>query len=174
LLSIAHEPELLVLDEPLSALDPIAREEFLDGVLQTVCERGQTVLLSSHILDDVRRLADTVAIVYEGRLLAAGGLDALLAGTKRISATLRDGSRPRPPLDGVVWDRVQGREWTITVRDFTAEKMQRIQALDGVEHVRVNDLSIEELFKDFIKGQKSGAVPVSSPESRNRLQASPF
>jgi ABC-2 type transport system ATP-binding protein len=155
LLAIAHEPELLVLDEPLSALDPIAREEFLDGVLKVICERGQTVFLSSHILDDVRRLADTVAIVNEGRLLTVGNLDALLTTTKRICATLRNGKKPAHALEGVVWDRVQGREWTITVRDFSAEKVQRVQALDGVEHVRVADLGIEDLFKDFIKGQKN-------------------
>ena len=61
---------LLLLDEPLSGLDPIAREEFLDGVLQTICDRGQTVLISSHMLDDVRRLADTVGILNEGKLVA--------------------------------------------------------------------------------------------------------
>ena len=94
LLAVSHEPELLLLDEPLSGLDPIAREEFLDGVLRTICDRGQTVLISSHMLDDVRRLADTVGILYEGKLLLQGNLDALLTSTKRICATLRDGCRP--------------------------------------------------------------------------------
>ena len=79
----------------------IAREEFLDGVLRTICDRGQTVLISSHMLDDVRRLADTVGILNEGRLLLQGNLDALLTSTKRISATLRDGCRPEQTPDGV-------------------------------------------------------------------------
>ena len=83
LLAVSHEPEVLLLDEPLSGLDPIAREEFLDGVLRTICDRGQTVLISSHMLDDVRRLADTVGILYEGQLLLHGTLDALLTSTKR-------------------------------------------------------------------------------------------
>ena len=72
LLAVSHEPELLLLDEPLSGLDPIAREEFLDGVLRTICDRGQTVLISSHMLDDVRRLADTVGILNNGRLVVQG------------------------------------------------------------------------------------------------------
>ena len=84
LLAVSHEPEVLLLDEPLSGLDPIAREEFLDGVLRTICDRGQTVLISSHMLDDVRRLADTVGILHEGQLLLHGNLDALLTSTKRI------------------------------------------------------------------------------------------
>jgi ABC-2 type transport system ATP-binding protein len=154
LLAVSHEPELLLLDEPLSGLDPIAREEFLDGVLRTICDRGQTVLISSHMLDDVRRLADTVGIMHEGKLALHGSLDALLTSTKRICATLRDSCRPTEMPVGTVWQRVQGREWTLTVRDFSAEKLQQVRMLDGVEQARVVDLGLEDLFKDFIRGQK--------------------
>jgi ABC-2 type transport system ATP-binding protein len=154
LLAVSHEPEVLLLDEPLSGLDPIAREEFLDGILRAICDRGQTVLISSHMLDDVRRLADTVGILHEGRLVLHGNLDALLTSTKRICATLRDGCQPKETPDGTIWQRIQGREWTITVRDFAPEKVQRVQAIDGVEHVSVIDLGLEELFKDFIRGQR--------------------
>jgi ABC-2 type transport system ATP-binding protein len=182
LLAVSHEPELLVLDEPLSGLDPIAREEFLDGVLQTICDRGQTVLISSHMLDDVRRLADTIGILNNGRLVVQGGVDELLTSTKRIRATLRNGFRPNqsfagktgtgsepnssggtnnassevpvPILPGVVWQHVEGREWTITVRDFSPEKVQQVRAIEGVERADVIDLGLEELFKDFIRGQR--------------------
>lgn len=154
LLAVSHEPDLLLLDEPLSGLDPIAREEFLDGVLRTICDRGQTVLISSHMLDDVRRLADTVGILHEGKLLLHGNLDALLTSTKRICATLRDGCRPTQVPDGMIWQRIKGREWTITVRDFAPEKVQQVQAIEGVENARVVDLGLEELFKDFIRGQR--------------------
>jgi len=154
LLAVSHEPEVLLLDEPLSGLDPIAREEFLDGILGTICERGQTVLISSHMLDDVRRLADTVGILNEGQLLVEGNLDELLATTKRICATLRDGFCPDRPPEGTIWQRVEGREWIATVRDFSPDKLQQVRELNGVEHVEVLDLGLEELFKDFVKGQR--------------------
>jgi ABC-2 type transport system ATP-binding protein len=182
LLAVSHEPELLLLDEPLSGLDPIAREEFLDGVLRTICDRGQTVLISSHMLDDVRRLADTIGILNNGRLVVQGSVDELLTSTKRIRATLRDGFRPSqafsgktgtgsqptiaggaknasgeapvPVLPGVIWQRVEGREWTITVRDFSPEKVQQVREIDGVERADVIDMGLEELFKDFIRGQR--------------------
>lgn len=154
LLAVSHEPELLLLDEPLSGLDPIVREEFLDGVLRTICNRGQTVLISSHMLDDVRRLADTVGILNEGKLVVQGNLDELLTTTKRIRATLRDGCRPEKPPEGTIWQRIQGREWIATVRDFSAEKVQQVRAIEGVEHVEVLDLGLEELFKDIIRGQR--------------------
>ena len=143
LLAVSHEPELLLLDEPLSGLDPLAREEFLDGVLRTICDRGQTVLISSHMLDDVRRLADTVGILYEGQLMVQGDIDAMLATTKRIRATLRDGCRPTQTPDGTIWQQVEGREWTVTVRDFSLAKAEQVQAFDGVEHVEVADLGLE-------------------------------
>jgi len=154
LVAVAHEPEVLLLDEPLSGLDPIAREEFLDGVLRTICDRGQTVLISSHMLDDVRRLADTVGFLHEGRLVLEGDLDALLSSTKRIMATLRDGCQPKTTPEGTIWQRIQGREWTITVRDFSPEKVQQVQATEGVEQTSVLDVGLEELFKDFIRGQR--------------------
>lgn len=156
--AVAHEPELLLLDEPLAGLDPIMREEFLDGVLRTICDRGQTVLISSHMLDDVRRLADTVGILYEGKLLVHANLDQLLATTKRICATLRDGCGPQRAPAGTIWQRVQGREWLATVRDFSPEKLQEVRSLEGVEHVEVLDLGLEDLFKDLVKGQRLAEV----------------
>ena len=154
LLAVSHEPELLLLDEPLSGLDPIAREEFLDGVLQVLCDKGKTVLISSHVLDDVRRLADSVAILDEVQLLVQGNLDELLTTTKRVAVTLRDGSRPERAPAGTVWQRVQGRQWLATIRDFSPEKEQQLRALEFAERVEVLDLDLEELFKDFVIGQR--------------------
>ena len=87
-------------------------------MLRTICQRGQTVLISSHTLDDVQRLADTVGILYEGRLLMHGRLDEILSTTKRIRAMLVDGRRPTSLPAGTIHDRVQGREWLLTVSDF--------------------------------------------------------
>lgn len=111
LLAIAHEPDVLILDEPTSGLDPIVREEFLDGVLRTICERERTVLFSSHTLSDVQRMADSVGIICNGRLLACCPTDELLASTKRVRAVLRDGTRPeaRPRApSGNAWNAANG------------------------------------------------------------------
>ena len=90
-LAVSHEPELLIMDEPMAGLDPIAREEFLDGVIRTVCDRGQTILFSSHSMDDVQRIADTVGFLFRGRLLVHENIEDLLSRTKRIRATLVNG-----------------------------------------------------------------------------------
>ena len=153
-LAVSHEPEVLVLDEPMAGLDPLAREEFLDGVLRTICERGRTVLFSTHSLDDVQRLADTVGILYGGRLLVHRNIEELLASTKQIRATLTNGRRPEQLPVNTIWQQVRGREWSVTVANFTPETVQQVRAEDGVDHVEVIDLGLEDLFKDFVRGQR--------------------
>ena len=67
-LALAHRPELLVLDEPSSGLDPIVRRDILGAVIRTVADEGRTVLFSSHLLDEVERVSDSVALLIRGRL----------------------------------------------------------------------------------------------------------
>lgn len=157
LVAVAHEPELLLLDEPTSGLDPIIREEFLDGVLRTICERQKTVLFSSHTLGDVQRLADTVAIIYEGRLLAHCPTDELLTGTKRIRVVLRDGCVPAKPPVGTIWQRCERREWLLTVRGFSPATLEYLHREYPVENLEVMDLALEDVFKDYVKGRRASA-----------------
>ena len=157
LLAVSHDAEVLVLDEPMSGLDPLVREEFLDGVLRTICEREQTVLFSSHMLEDVGRLADTVGILHNGCLLVHRDIHNLLATTKRIRATLGDNVRPRRLPADTIWQRVEGREWLVTVGNFSSEKVEQIREENGVDHVDVFDIGLEDLFKDYIKGERAAS-----------------
>jgi len=157
LLAVSHDPDLLVLDEPMAGLDPLAREEFLDGVLRTICDRGQTMLFSTHTLDDVQRLADTVGILYEGRLLVHRNIEELLAGTKRIQATLPDGCSPKFIPPGTFWQRVRGRQWLVTVGDFSPDTVPQIREKNSLDHVEVIDLGLEDVFKDLVKGQRAAS-----------------
>ncbi len=154
LLALAHEPELLILDEPTSGLDPIVREEFLDGVLRTLCEREQTVFLSSHTLSDVQRVADTIGLIYEGRLLVHCSTEELLSRTKRIRMVLRDGCSPADVPEGTIWQRFQHREWLLTVRGFSQGMLERLKSEYPLEHVEVLDIGLEDIFKDYVKGQR--------------------
>ena len=155
--AVSHEPELLVLDEPMSGLDPVVREEFLDGVLRSICEKERTVLFSSHTIDDIQRLADNVGLLYEGRLLFHRSVDDLLMQTKRIRAVLQDGSLPKWTPATTVWQRVQRREWLLTVADFSPEIPPRLEAENSVRNVEILDLSLEDVFKDYVKGRKGAA-----------------
>jgi ABC-2 type transport system ATP-binding protein len=74
LIALAHRPELLVLDEPSSGLDPIVRRDILHAVIRTVADEGRTVLFSSHLLEEVEQVADHVTMINHGRIVLSGPL----------------------------------------------------------------------------------------------------
>jgi len=83
--ALAHRPELLLLDEPSSGLDPVVRRDVLEAILHTVAEEGRTVLFSSHLLDEVERMSDHLALIDGGRILLAGGLEEIRERHWRIT-----------------------------------------------------------------------------------------
>ncbi len=98
--ALAPDPELVLLDEPFSGLDPLAREDFLRLFLAELAERGATALVTTHDLDVAARLADRVAVLHEGRIAACGALAELFqeteaAGglTRRLRELLADANR---------------------------------------------------------------------------------
>lgn len=151
-IALAHEPRLLILDEPLSGLDPLARDEFLDGVLQGLCGGDRTVIFSSHQLDEVNRLSDSVAVLHAGRLLTHCPLDELRSA-KRVRAVLHDGRLPVETPREAVWQHVNRREWSLTMHPFSMEVLERLQATNPIQRVDVDDLSLDDIFKDLIRGQ---------------------
>ena len=78
-MAIAKRPELLILDEPVASLDPLARREFLDELTNAVAERATTVMLSSHLVSDLEGFCDYLIVITESRIQAAGPVDDLLA-----------------------------------------------------------------------------------------------
>lgn len=157
LLALAHRPSVLVLDEPLSGLDPVVRDEFLDAVLAGICERDCTVILSSHQVDDVQRLADRVAIMHEGRLLLEGETQAILSETRRLTLTLVDSDVNVATPRGMIRERRDRRVREITVRPCHEETIDAVGSAQGVTGVECDSLSLEELFKDVVLGAEPKA-----------------
>ncbi len=89
-LAMAKRPELLVLDEPVSSLDPLARREFLQDLMELVAEHQPTVVLSSHLLSDVERVCDYLVVLANGRVRLEGSVDDLLATHKVLTGSRRD------------------------------------------------------------------------------------
>lgn len=75
LIALAHRPELLVLDEPSSGLDPIVRRDILGAVIRTIADEGRTVLFSSHLLEEVEQVADHVTMIHKGAIALSAPLD---------------------------------------------------------------------------------------------------
>lgn len=83
-LALAHRPEILILDEPTAGLDPVARREFQDIIRHQARAHGRTTFFSSHLIDEVQRVADRVGIIHQGRMRFEGPLDELLGQVRQI------------------------------------------------------------------------------------------
>jgi len=89
-LAVAKRPELLVLDEPVASLDPLARRDFLADLMESVAEQGLSVVLSSHLVGDLERACDYLVVLVASRVQVAGPVDDLLASHRLLSGPRRD------------------------------------------------------------------------------------
>ena len=92
-LAIAKRPELLVLDEPVAGLDPLARREFLQDLMTIVAEHGVSVVLSSHLTADLERVCDFAIVLFSSQVQVSGDVNDLLGRHHRLSGVRRDSSR---------------------------------------------------------------------------------
>ena len=114
-LALAKRPELLLLDEPVASLDPLARREFLQSVMAAVAETGMTVVLSSHIVADLERVCDHLVILAGGRIQLADSIEATLA-THRLLTGPRSDPASVARLHNVIGESHTERQTTLLVR----------------------------------------------------------
>ncbi|MCP4785350.1 MAG: ABC transporter ATP-binding protein [Fuerstiella sp.] len=155
LLALAHEPATLILDEPLAGLDPVVRDEFIDGVLAGICERNCTVVFSSHQIDDVQRLSDAVAIIHEGRLLLEGETQTILTETRKVRVTLETADMTFIEPAGTIRSRRNHRTCELTLHPCESGTTPAVRCTAGVVDVEVEALSLEDLFKDVVLGAEA-------------------
>jgi ABC-2 type transport system ATP-binding protein len=114
-LGIAKRPNLLILDEPVASLDPLARREFLQGLMEAVAEQELSVVLSSHLVADLERACDYLIVLVASRVQVAGEVDALLACHHLLTGPRRDSSK-LPTAWHVVSASHTDRQTTLMVR----------------------------------------------------------
>ncbi|MER6241219.1 ABC transporter ATP-binding protein [Streptomyces clavifer] len=116
-LAFGKRPDLLLLDEPMSDLDPLARDEMSTLLMAEAVERGTTVVMSSHMLTELEDMCDYLLVLAGGRIRMAGDADALVPAHTLVTGVTRDGRLPAG-LDGhtVIENRVQGRQFQAMVR----------------------------------------------------------
>ncbi|MGE5676328.1 MAG: ATP-binding cassette domain-containing protein [Mycobacterium leprae] len=148
-LVMGGHPDLLILDEPTLGLDPMNRHQYLQVLLADSMETGCTVLLSSHDLHQIERLADRVAILVDGRVTVNGAIDDLKVSEKRVRVA---GSVTEAALLAVPGVRRAVREsagWLLFAQG-DGSLAERIRALPGVTGVQLFEQSLEEIFLSYV------------------------
>ena len=156
-LALAHQPELLILDEPTSGLDTLVRREFLESMVD-ITAAGRTVLLSSHQIGEVERVADQVAILREGQLLAVDSLDTLKCEILELTVTVA-GGKLLPEIQGkVIFSRQRGRQWQLLVRGIDDGELEVLDAHSDVVAVEVRTPALEEIFVAYMQAENLNEV----------------
>jgi ABC-2 type transport system ATP-binding protein len=150
LLALGNRPDLLVLDEPVSSLDPLARRHFLQQLLEIASDPERAVIFSSHIVSDLERVANRIWILKDGRLLWDGDTDALKQSVRRLHIRARRPLPPRIELPGVLGTRhgVDGFSAVVTVRDFGDVALDAAaRELDA--DIEAEGLGLEDIFLEI-------------------------
>lgn len=154
--AVAHRPELLLLDEPASGLDPAARREFLETSIRLLNEAGSAILFSSHYMSDVERMADRIVMIHGGRVLIDGGLDEL---REELSLAMlpRGGGLDRARLAAVadclgVRERPEG--FHVVMRLAPAAAGAALERELGLA-APCRSIALEDMFVELAGGQPS-------------------
>ena len=148
LLAFGHQPELLILDEPVASLDPIARRQFLEQLLTISTDGQRAIVFSSHIVSDIERLANRIWILKEGRLDWQGDLDSLKESIVRLHIRGSGEELPQFRIPGVINVRRDGAFATAVVRDWAPEAQEALEKSASVQ-IEVETLGLEEIFVEL-------------------------
>jgi len=161
LVALAYRPELLLLDEPSSGLDPIVRRDILGAIVRTIADEGRTVLFSSHLLDEVERISDRVAMLKGGHILFTGELDEIKQTHHRLTLRFEEERRQPPEISGVLSWEGRGCEWTAVASGRLDELTVAASAV-GAEVVQQQGLSLDDIFLARV-GANSPAKQEAAP-----------
>jgi len=157
LCAVAHRPELLLLDEPASGLDPAARREFLETSIRLLNEAGSAILFSSHYLSDVERMADRIVMIHAGRVLIDGGLDELREQFCLAMLPRRNGlDRARlAALDGCLGVRERPEGYRVVMHLGAPMAAAVLQRELGIADASCRAIPLEDMFIELAGGQAS-------------------
>jgi ABC-2 type transport system ATP-binding protein len=150
-LALARHPQLLILDEPMAMLDPLARHDFMATVMTAMADEGVSVVLSSHVLAELERVADYLVLVSDGRVQLAGEVDELLAAHRVLTGPADQAARYAGEWN-VVHARGGGSQAHLLVRSNGTSDTQP----PGWE---THQLSLEELTLAYLRESGGGALP---------------
>jgi ABC-2 type transport system ATP-binding protein len=157
-LTLAPEPELLILDDPALGLDPIARRSLLQSMVYVTRNSKCTVFFSSHLLSDVERVADFIAVMDQGVLRASCSVDAFRRRVRRFVLHLnsKNSLKELPQIPGLLHSFRTEKEISITIANYN-EEVESVLSKMGVDRIEMVEMGLEETFIEYLgeRGEKS-------------------
>lgn len=150
-LALAHDPELFILDEPTAGLDPVVRREVLEILRRESKEKGKSVIISSHITDDIARIADVIVFLIDGRIVLHEEKDELLSRWKRIH--YQNGALPQEVTAQLIYPQAQMFGNSGITSDFPTLKPALAAGL-AQETVKVENVNLDDILIAFVKGEQ--------------------
>ena len=151
-LALAPRPRLLILDDPTMGLDPITRKEFLNDIVLAIQEEGRTVFFSTHILSELERVADSIAIIDRGKLKVAGEIDTLKTSVRTIRMTFENTPPPTIDVDGLLRVQGNGRDCLVTLTDCSEDKLAFLKQKYEPSSLEPRSVSLDEIFEAYVLG----------------------
>ncbi len=154
LLALARRPRLLVLDEPMTGLDPVARQEILTELMDIVTDEERSILFSSHNTQDVEQISDQITFIDRGRVIESTDKEVFLDKWRRLQLELPPG-KVLPQFAGVVDVTSSGRTAVVTTRTFTPELPSFYQQIGAVVR-EIQHMTLEEIFVAEVMSSRKG------------------
>ncbi len=146
MLEVAKKPEYLLLDEPTSGLDPVAKKTFLERLVEEVDKENIGVLISSHNLNDLEKLCDTITILDKGRVFNMSGLDELKSSLTKLQVVFENGVDEKLlSRDAVLSISNVGNVYTLIIEEYDSKKEKWLKDL-GAGYMEELEMSLEELY----------------------------
>jgi ABC-2 type transport system ATP-binding protein len=128
--ALAFRPPLLLLDDPSSGLDPVVRRDILTAIIRTVADEGRTVLFSSHLLEEVDRVADDVAMIHKGDIVMCASLEDIKASHHFVTLRFPEPLQETPQIPAVLSVEGKGQDWTVLCNGKLDELSARTKDMD--------------------------------------------
>jgi ABC-2 type transport system ATP-binding protein len=156
LLALAYRPELLILDEPSSGLDPLVRRDILEAIIRSVAEEGRTVFFSSHLLEEVERVSDYLTMLHRGQVVFSGPLEQVRQGHRGLVIQFETSQAEPPRIEGALSVQGFGREWKVVCWGTAAGVTAQAAQLGGVI-IEEQTPTLDEIFMARAGKAENGA-----------------
>ena len=148
-LSLAPNPELLIMDDPTLGLDAVIRRQFLEGIIRLIMQQGRTIFFSSHILSDVERVADRLLVIDKGVIRADCSMDEFRSAIKKVKFVFSQKPPDEIGIEGLLHSRAGEKELELVLVDTRDEKIAEWADSVGAVEYQPVDMNLEDQFIEY-------------------------